>query len=329
MENLEQNDTPQYLPQNAMDETLPHVAQEKSPWKVLGTLAMLALGGIVVANILIMGIGSALGYNLTKITDILGGNATAADATYLRLSLLTQHIFLFFIPAALTLWICYKKKAYTAAALDKHPLSISIGLGLLWLIVSAAFIGYTQELNKAIPLPKWMIASEENVKGTLEAIFSLRGFTGAIVNTLLIGVMPAISEELLFRGVIQRQLGRIFHNDHAQVWITAAFFSAIHFQFQGFLPRMILGALLGYMLVWSRSLWVPVIVHAFNNGMQVLGLYAMDIKPNEIEKMGESQNMHWTMAGASLMIMIIVGKYFNERHVREFAPKANDSGLSN
>jgi uncharacterized protein len=318
MENLEQNEVPQYLDENMTNNPLTeYPTKVKSPWMVLGILAMFALGGMVVANLLIIAIGLGLGYDMTKLMNVLGGDSGAADATFLRLALFMQHLFLFFLPAVLTLWICYKQKAYQAAALDKRPLSISIVLGIGWLLFSMAFIQYSAQINKAIPLPSWMVANEDNVKKTMDALFSLKGFAGAFINTLLIGVMPGISEELLFRGVIQRQLGRLLHNDHAQVWITAAIFSAIHFQFQGFLPRLFLGVLLGYMLVWSRSLWVPVIVHGFNNGMQVLALYAMNLKPEDVEKLEEGKSVHWTIAGASLMIVFIIGKYFREKHVEK------------
>ena len=327
MNDSEQNEAPQYsasqqdgFGQNILDEPTkdaPPRDNEKSPWMVLLILSFLVLAGILLSSGLTFAIGLGLGYDVTRITNVLGGDATPADALFLRLALFMQHLFLFFIPAALTLWICYKQKAYQAAALDKRPLPISVGLGVFWLIVSMAFIQYSYQINKAFPLPNWMIANEDNVKKTMDTLFSLKGFAGAFINTLLIGVMPAISEELLFRGVIQRQLGRLLHNDHAQVWITAAIFSAIHFQFQGFLPRLLLGVLLGYMLVWSRSLWVPVAVHAFNNGMQVLALYAMGLKPDEMEKLEEGKDIHWTIAGASLMLMFIVGKYFREKHEKE------------
>jgi uncharacterized protein len=324
MNDSEQNEAPQYpasqrddFGQNILDEpakeTLSPLSNKKSPWMVLLILSFLVLFGILISSGMTFVVGLGMGYDAKKVMDVLAGNATAADATFLRLALLMQHLFLFFLPAAITLWICYKQKALAASALDKKPLPISVVLGVFWLIVSMAFIQYSYQINKAIPLPNWMMANEDNVKKTMETLFSLKGFAGAFVNTLLIGVMPAISEELLFRGVIQRQLGRLLNNDHAQVWITAAIFSAIHFQFQGFLPRMILGALLGYMLVWSRSLWVPVIVHGFNNGMQVIALYAMNLKPEDMEKMEKGENIHWTIGGVSLMVMLIVGKYFREK----------------
>jgi uncharacterized protein len=315
MENLEQSETPQYSDDVKEQNLLtPHPTPEKSPTIVLGILAMFALAGIIFSNLLTIGIGLGLGYDTTQLMNVLGGDSGAKDGTFLRIALLTQHIFLFFLPAVLTLWICYKRKSLQASALDKRPLSISIVLGVFWLIVSMAFIQYSYQINEAFPLPKSLIANEENVKKTMEALFSLKGFAGVFLNTLLIGVMPAISEELIFRGVIQRQLGRIFYNAHVQVWITAAFFSAIHLQFQGFLPRMILGALLGYMLVWSRSLWVPVVVHGFNNGMQVLALYAMNMTPEDMKKLEEAKSLHWSIAGASLMLMLIIGKYFREKH---------------
>ncbi len=328
MSDSEQNEAPQYFGQNILDEpakeALP-LSNKKSPFLILLILSFLVLGGILVSTGLTFAVGYGLGYDAIQMRKVLGGDATAADATFLRLALFMQHLFLFFFPAAITLWICYKQKALEAAALDKRPLSISVVLGVFWLIVSMGFIQYSYQINKAFPLPNWMMANEDNVKKTMDTLFSLKGFAGAFVNTLLIGVMPAISEELLFRGVIQRQLGRLLHNDHAQVWITAAIFSAIHFQFQGFLPRMILGALLGYMLVWSRSLWVPVAAHAFNNGIQVLALYAMNMKPEDMEKLEEGKDIHWTIGGASLMIMLIVGKYFREKHEKEFMPKTTNT----
>jgi uncharacterized protein len=318
MESIEQNDTPQYSAQNILDEPanerLTYPPRENSPWFVLFVLAVSVVVGMLLSGLLTFVVGYGLGYDVMRISDVLSGNSTETDATFLRLSLLIQHLFLFFLPAVFALWVCYKQKAFQAAALDKRPLSISIGLSVIWLLASMAFIQYSYQINKAITLPKWMMANETDVKKTLETIFSLKGFAGAFVNTLLIGVMPAISEELLFRGVIQRQLGRLLNNDHAQVWITAAIFSAIHFQFQGFLPRMFLGALLGYMLVWSRSLWVPVIVHGLNNGMQVLALYALDLKPHEMEKLEEGKSLHWAVALASLVGSILLGRYFYQKH---------------
>ena len=90
---------------------------------------------------------------------------------------------------------------------------------------------------------------------------------------IVIAVIPGIGEELLFRGFLQNLLKRIFKNDHAAIWIAAILFSAIHFQFYGFVPRMLLGALFGYLYYWSGNLLYPIIAHFINNFVSLIALY--------------------------------------------------------
>jgi membrane protease YdiL (CAAX protease family) len=93
------------------------------------------------------------------------------------------------------------------------------------------------------------------------------------VTIFVLAVIPAISEEMIFRGVLQQIVCRIFRSGHAGIWITAIFFSAIHLQFFGFIPRLILGLSFGYLFFWSRNLWLPVIAHFINNSVPVLMSY--------------------------------------------------------
>ena len=78
-----------------------------------------------------------------------------------------------------------------------------------------------------------------------------------------------------FRGVLQQLLGG---RRHVAIWLTAVIFSAIHMQFYGFVPRMLMGALFGYVFVWTGSLWVPIVMHFVNNGMAVLVYYIFSSK---------------------------------------------------
>jgi uncharacterized protein len=94
-----------------------------------------------------------------------------------------------------------------------------------------------------------------------------------VVGILMIGILPAIGEELVFRGIIQNELFRGTRNIHLSIWTAAILFSAIHFQFYGFIPRMMLGALFGYLYYWSGSLWLAIFAHFFNNTAQVVALY--------------------------------------------------------
>jgi hypothetical protein len=94
-----------------------------------------------------------------------------------------------------------------------------------------------------------------------------------VLNLFVLAVIPALGEELLFRGLLQKMFNELFKNKHIAILVTAAIFSAIHMQFYGFIPRMLLGALFGYLLVWSGSIWVPVLAHFFNNAMVVIFSY--------------------------------------------------------
>ena len=90
-----------------------------------------------------------------------------------------------------------------------------------------------------------------------------------IMSILIIGLLAGFSENF-FRGALQRLLSTAGRNIHVAVWLTAFIFSAVHMQFYGFVPRMLLGAMFGYMAVWSGSLWIAVIAHATNNSLVVI-----------------------------------------------------------
>ncbi|MBX7125228.1 MAG: CPBP family intramembrane metalloprotease [Cyclobacteriaceae bacterium] len=99
----------------------------------------------------------------------------------------------------------------------------------------------------------------------------------------VIALLPAIGEELVFRGMIQRELQRWSGNAHLAIWTAAIIFSAFHLQFLGFAPRVLLGALFGYLYYWSGNLWIPVVGHLFNNGMLVTLIYLNQLGITKID----------------------------------------------
>jgi membrane protease YdiL (CAAX protease family) len=94
-----------------------------------------------------------------------------------------------------------------------------------------------------------------------------------ILNLFIIAILPAVGEEFFFRGVLQKILIKLFKSGHVGIWVTAFIFSAIHFQFFGFVPRFILGLIFGYLFFWSGTLWLPVISHFINNAVPVIMAY--------------------------------------------------------
>ena len=99
------------------------------------------------------------------------------------------------------------------------------------------------------------------------------GIGDLVVNLIIVALLAAVGEELLFRGSMQNIFLEWTKNKHAAVWITAVLFSALHAQFYGFLPRMLLGVVLGYLYIWSGSLWLSMLFHFLNNGLAVLFSY--------------------------------------------------------
>ena len=91
-----------------------------------------------------------------------------------------------------------------------------------------------------------------------------------IVNIMIVGIFAGLGEELFFRGGLMRLLGGVKSiGTHKAIWISAIIFSALHLQFFGFVPRMLLGVFFGYLLAWSGSLWLPILMHIINNSIIV------------------------------------------------------------
>ena len=142
-------------------------------------------------------------------------------------------------------------------------------------------------------------------------------FGGLIINILLMAVLPAISEELTFRGVLinlfkvkgEKLEVKGESVPHLAIWCSAILFSAIHLQFYGFVPRMLMGALFGYMLVWTGSLWTPILMHFTNNAMAVI-LYFVSLRAGwDIEMMDAIGTNDTLWLGVVSMVITIVGIY--------------------
>ena len=131
-----------------------------------------------------------------------------------------------------------------------------------------------------------------------------------MVNILIIAVIPALGEELLFRGVIQQLFLKWNGKVHLSIWLTAFIFSAVHMQFLGFFPRLILGAVLGYMLVWSGSLWLPIIAHFTNNAFAVVVTYFIGVNKVDpsIESMGSEGGSIVLISGLGGLLLLYIMK---------------------
>lgn len=154
---------------------------------------------------------------------------------------------------------------------------LSIGGILLVYAVGIPFLNQVIWWNSQMHLPSAFASLEQTLRSWEESagnttgiILSGNSIGALLVNVLTIGVVTGVCEELLFRGTFQRVIGSGPIGPHLSIWITAVIFSVLHFQFFGFLPRVLLGAFFGYMFYWTGSIWIAATAHALNNSIYVV-----------------------------------------------------------
>ena len=165
---------------------------------------------------------------------------------------------------------------------------------------------------------EWAIEQEEMLARLTEQVTRFQSFSDMLAGVFVIGLLPAIGEELVFRGMIQRELWRATLNIHLAIWLSATIFSAIHFQFFGFIPRLLLGALFGYLYYWSGNLLIPILSHFFNNSLIVVMLYLNEEEITTIDiESGESLPILFVIGSAILTAGLL---YYIWKHYTEFHP---------
>lgn len=174
-------------------------------------------------------------------------------------------------------------------------------------------------INQQVVFPtvveQWLRAMETNAERITQAFLAERSTSNYLINLLLIAALPALGEELFFRAVIQKQLYAWLRNPHLAVWLAAALFSALHLQFYGFLPRLLLGALLGYLFLWSGSLWLPVVAHFLTNALTISVIhFSQGAHSERLEALGNPETGQAIFALYSLMLVssMLLGIHHNE-----------------
>ena len=217
----------------------------------------------------------------------------------MRISAVLQDIIVFITPALLTAIISTRLPARFLAVEKKPAASVWIWACLV-LLFSVPAMNALVMWNESIQLPSAMREIEEAMRqaeDSAQASVGMllgNGSIGAlIVSILIVGVLAGLSEELFFRGAFQRLLSTGGVNTHVAIWLVAFLFSAMHLQFYGFFGRLVLGAYFGYLLYWSRCLWVPIIVHIFNNTVYILGNHFSSgtLKGTDINNVGSENTL--------------------------------------
>lgn len=232
-------------------------------------LLLFSLFGLVVAGLLM---------------DVLTHSGVTTKS--LRIATVVQDILVFILPAILTAAMVTNRPdrlLETERRPDMRLLLYAVAVMTVSMPVMNAIVMWNESLTLPDSLhdvESWMRMTEENARRSVETLLGGSTVGDLVVSIFLIGILAGLSEEIYFRGTMQRLLASEKLNAHSAIWITAIIFSIFHFQFFGFFPRLILGAFFGYLLYWSGSLWLPVAVHALNNTIVVVTSWYTKINPD-------------------------------------------------
>ena len=168
-----------------------------------------------------------------------------------------------------------------------------VGVLFLLSICFMVSISPLTEWNMNIVFPdakfeSWARKSEDGLRAFMEYITHFESFGHFVLAFFVIAILAAIGEELLFRGLLQNVLDRLFKNAHIAIWISAILFGIVHMQFYGVIPRVLLGVLFGYLYFWSGNLAIPIIAHFINNAFAITVLYVVQLNGLEMKMMDEA-----------------------------------------
>jgi membrane protease YdiL (CAAX protease family) len=291
--------------------------QEKSAWAVLLLVIIAAGVGILMGTALGAGLAS---FVYTGEGNFLENMANPTDGR-LRVPLLVVQgmtTLCGFLIAPYFVWSAMRKKelaSFNTKNLQPITFLIVFFIVIAFAIVDSAIIEWNQQIHFPDFLSsfeKWARAKEDQLAELTKMLTQFQSFGEFALAFLVVAIFAGICEEFLFRGVIQTELLKSTKNIHLAIWVSAFLFSAMHAQFFGFVPRLLLGALFGYLYYWSGNLWIPIFAHFVNNGfaLSMIYLYQKKIVDTNLES---PEAAPWPAVIAATAIVVTALWYFKNK----------------
>jgi membrane protease YdiL (CAAX protease family) len=283
------------------------------PYMVLIFTLVLALFSVIIGGALTLAWSQWSGTSVEDVLANLSEDSSSSERNQIRLVAAINQLFTFLIPAFVAAYLIARTEWKGFLGLHNFISQRTLTLSVLFIVVAFPIAQLVYWLNQQIELPQWMMELEESTNNTIQYLLLTDSPLELLQNIILIGIIPAVGEEFLFRGIIQRQLSRWSDRPVLAIWITAILFSAIHMQFQGFFPRVLLGAILGYLLFWTQNLWAPIAAHFVNNTFQVLlqFFFREELSEAELDQVGQLPEQlpasFWFMLPVSIFLTLYIG----------------------
>lgn len=238
--------------------------------------------------------------------------------------LILSSILTFGLPSiAATVLIDHEKNPFSGICMTKGAKVVKYLLAVAFMLAIMPAVELLSSLNASYSFPESMKGIEDYFRAAdmsaMEATQRALAGSGVgfyILNLIALAIMPAICEEMFFRGVLQKNLVGMMKNKHIAILLTAFVFSAIHMQFSGLLPRFVLGAVLGYLFYTSGSLWTSIVAHATNNALVVSAAYFVGASATEIPDISIFANIWWiTAIVVGLAVAVLIGRKLFIRNI--------------
>jgi len=296
--------------------------------KLVLTFFLMGSSYLVIFILTILVAVPIFGTSFTEIIELFRTGDFTNNINLLTFFQISYSAGLFLIPALLAGFLFHGKTLDYLSA-NKKPFGLSLLLSILVIIGAVPLINFLAEFNMNLSLPERLSGLEARLREVeleseemMNLFLSDTSISRFLINIIMIAVVPAIGEEFFFRGVLQNIFTEWFRNRHAGIIIAAILFSFMHFQFLGFIPRILLGALFGYLLVWTGSIWVPVMAHFINNATAVTFyfLYNRGLISDQLNTIGsDNESLIYTISSILFLTLVMGSIYLVETR------KANQS----
>lgn len=215
-----------------------------------------------------------------------GGNAAAMkdainnpqNANLVRLIQAIGVVISMVLPAYLAALIL-NRKPLRLLGFRKEARPVQIGLVIAIMFCALFVAGALGYLNKDIAqwfgLSGWAEKLEKAYNEQVVVMLDMKGIGGYVLSLFIMAFLPALSEEMLFRGGLQNFLTRATKMPLLSILIVSLLFSLVHFSVYGFLVRFFLGLVLGYIYYYTGNLWMSIVAHFFNNALAVTGIFVL------------------------------------------------------
>jgi uncharacterized protein len=255
--------------------------------------------------------------DIQEVFAAFGKDSPLQERNFMRGTLLLNHMTTFLVPPLIAGWIFYKKRWPEASQLDQKPQVGTLGLGILFVMTAfplaqAAFTA-NRWLVEQVPFLDALVKTETATEGLVEGLLVMHSPWELLFSLLVISIVPAIGEEMVFRGFIQRHLIRWTNKPALAIGLTALLFSLAHFQIQRLLAILMLGVVLGLLFYWTKNLWVPIAAHFLNNGAQVVLAYFNQEKLRELNQ-GTGEDLPAAVVIVSAVLFAFTGYRLWKKH---------------